>query len=120
MSIFRKLLGPKSKYNDELPYGYEARVRYLEGDEDTNTYFADTICGLVGHLREKEIAVAEVAIYEIYSGREKELDKALFTSPEQQWLRTGQLCKSFEHYYEGHIFEGGCTFSDRENTCIGP
>ncbi len=117
MELFSKILGPKSKYEKDLPYTYQAQVKYIEDDEDYNSYIADTICGLVAYLDERKISPDDVRIFEIHRDQEKELDIAMCTSKKQQWLSRKELCESFKHYYEGHIYEGGCTFSDRDNTC---
>jgi hypothetical protein len=115
--FFSRILGPKSKYEKDLPYTYEAQVKYLEDDEDSISHIADTICGLVAYLDERKISPDDVRIFEIHCDQEKELDIAMCTSMEQKWLSREELCESFKHYYEGHIYEGGCTFSDRDNTC---
>ena len=54
--IKRKILGPRSKYDDTLPYTYMARVPAIEGDDELfSYYFADTICGLIEYLYENDI-----------------------------------------------------------------
>lgn len=56
MDIVRKVLGPVSKYNKTLPYTYMAKVPIIEGDDELFAYyFADTICGLIEYLVEKNI-----------------------------------------------------------------
>ncbi len=117
MDIVRKFLGPKSKYENDLPYTYEARVEYIEGEKEYNSYVADTICGLVAHLDEKGFKSDEVGIYEIYKNQEKELDVNLCLSASGSWLNKAELCESFKDYYKGHIYKGGCTFEDRDGSC---
>jgi hypothetical protein len=34
IEFFSKILGPKSKYEKDLPYTYEAQIKYIEDDED--------------------------------------------------------------------------------------
>ena len=117
MAILRKVLGPKSKYEKDLPYTYEAKFEFVEGGKECNSYIADTICGLVKRLKEKNIRPDEVAIYEIFDQQEKKLDVSFCLSADKKWLSREELCESFKHHYEGHIFEGGCTFADRNGAC---
>jgi len=53
MSLLSKIIGPKSKYEKDIPYTYEARVKVV--DEEYNSFLADTICALVAHLVENKI-----------------------------------------------------------------
>ncbi len=117
MEIVKKFLGPKSKYEHDLPYTYEAKIGYIDGDKDYNSYMADTICGLVAYLETKQISPDEVAIFEIFDDKEKQLDISLCLSADKKWLNRDQLCEAFKHHYEGHIYKGGCSFSDRDGTC---
>jgi len=80
MGIIRTILGPKSKYVDELPFTYEARVLVVEDLEITNTIVSDTICRLVEHLLEKGIDPKQVEIREVYPDREELIDQALYTN----------------------------------------
>ena len=114
MSIVSKLIGPQSKYDKSIPYTYEARVPIFEGDEEYNSYIADTICGLISCLNKKKITPDEVTIYEIFETEEKIIDHNLYVSKESRWLSKSELCQSFKEHYKGHIFEGGCSFEDRE------
>lgn len=120
MSMLERILGPKSKYDRSLPYTYEARIRIFEGSEECNSYFADTICGLVEYLHENKIRPDEVQIVEIYQGRESLVDAKLFTTPDQQWLFKPDICRSFEEHYKGHIRENSCSFDDRDGKGSGP
>jgi len=120
MQIASKLLGPESKYDRSLPYTYEARVPIIEGESEYNSYFADTICGLVDYLEQHGITPDQVRIYEIYQDAEKLIDLGLCTSEDRQWLHRPALCEAFKEYYQGHIFEGGCSFSDRDKCVCGP
>lgn len=120
MNVFAQILGPKSKYDSSLPYTYEARIPIFAGEEQYNSYFSDTICGLVEYLHQHAIAPAEVKIIEIYQNRETALDPQLFTSAEQQWLFKPHICRSFAAHYEGHIQESSCSFNDRNCQGSGP
>lgn len=120
MNLFEKILGPKSKYDKSIPYTYEARIRIVEGSEDYNSYFADTICGLVEYLDQNGIKPGEMQIIEVYQEREVPLDVKLLTSAEHQWLFKPDICRSFEQHYKGHIRESSCTFDDRDCKGSGP
>lgn len=120
MGILRKLIGPKSKYDKSIPYTYEARARIIEGVDEYNYYLSDTICGLIEYLEKKGIQPDDVAIYEIYQDDEKVIQKELFTTGKGGWLYKPEICRSFEEHYKGHIYNGKCSFADRERKGIGP
>ncbi|OGS96867.1 MAG: hypothetical protein A3H31_06225 [Gallionellales bacterium RIFCSPLOWO2_02_FULL_57_47] len=120
MSLIEKILGPKSKYDKSIPYTYEARIRIIEGSDEYNCYFSDTICGLVEYLHQNGIKPEEVQIIEVYQERELPIDVKLFTTPDHQWLFKPDICRSFEEHYKGHIQENTCTFNDRECKGSGP
>jgi len=66
MKVLRDLLGPNSKYDNSIPYTYEARVWVMEGSEIWNSYFSATICGLINYLNENNIKSEDVQLFEIY------------------------------------------------------
>lgn len=114
MSLLKKILGPKSKYDKSLPYTYEARVRILEGGREYNSYQADTICGLVVHLQQHGITPGDAQIFEIYLDREVPVDVRRFSISEHEWLFKPDLCRAFEDHYKGHIHPDSCSFDDRD------
>lgn len=120
MSLLEKIIGPKSKYDASLPYTYEARISLFEGSTEYNSYFADTICGLVEHLHQNNIKPEEVQIFEIFQEKETPIDPKLFTTEDHQWLFRPDMCRSFEEHYKGHIDEHGCSFNDRNPKASGP
>lgn len=120
MSLIKKILGPKSKYDKSLPYAYEARVRLFEGSEEYNSYLADTICGLVEYLHQNSIKPDEVQIVEVYQQQEFPIDAKRFTTPDHQWLFKPDLCHAFEDHYKGHIHADRCSFDDRDCKGSGP
>ena len=120
VGILRNLLGPKSKYDKSIPYTYEARVAIIEGSEDYNSYFSDTVCSLVEHLDQNSVNPAEVEIFEIYQDREKGIEHNLYSTEAGVWLKREQMCHSFKQLYDGHIHPGGCTFEDRVFEGISP
>lgn len=117
MSVIEKIIGPKSKYDKSIPYTYEARIRIIEGSDEYNSCFSDTICGLVKYLHGKGISPREVQIMEVYQDREIPIDVEFFTTPDRRWLFKPEICRSFEEHYKGHIQNNTCTFKDRD--CSG-
>jgi hypothetical protein len=117
--MFEKIFGPKSKYDKSIPYTYEARIRIVEGSDEYNSCFSDTICGLVKYLHKNGIGPEEVQIIEVYQDRELPIDVNLFTTPDHQWLFKPEICRSFEEHYKGHIQGNTCSFKDRNCGGIG-
>jgi hypothetical protein len=120
MGILGNLIGPISKYDKSLPYTYEARVLIIEGEEEHNTYLSDTICGLIKYLEKNKLKPKEVEIYEIFQKEENLIQTDFYTSKEGDWLKRPELCQLFQEHYAGHIYEGGCSFEDRDCNGIGP
>jgi len=118
MSLLSKVIGPKSKYENDIPYTYEAR-QHIVG-EKYNSFLADTICALVAHLEDKNIKPDEIELYEIFKEKEKKLNIKYCISEQGEWLSRKELCISFTKHYPGHIDEAGCTFEDREKGTMGP
>ncbi|MDH5190594.1 MAG: hypothetical protein OEW89_05030 [Gammaproteobacteria bacterium] len=120
MGIIRELIGPKSKYEKDIPFTYEARINIIDGEEDCKSYLADTICALVEYLDKNNIQPDEVKIYEIFQQEEKELETGFCISKEGNWLSRSELCQSFKEHYPGRIDDNGCVFEDREHDVSGP
>lgn len=120
MSLFEQILGPKSKYDNSIPYTYEARIRILEGSEEYNSYMSDTICGLIEYLQQNSIKPDDVQIIEVYQDKETPIDAKLFTTSDHQWLFKPDLCRAFEEHYKGHIQGNSCSFDDRDCKGSGP
>jgi len=129
MSIIKKIIGPKSKYDKALPYTYEARIDVLGGAGNEplySSYFSDTVCGLIEYLDENNIEADEVQLYGVYMGKEMQLDTKHCTSPSGRWLKPPALCKVLEeHYkntmeeqYKGHMADDKCSFDDRDQKAI--
>lgn len=125
MSLARKVLGPRSKYNSTLPYTYMAKIFVIEGDDKSAQYhFSDTLCGLIEYFEENQIEPDEVELYGCYLKKEIPLDKNPCLSNEGKWLLRPLLCRALEiHYqktmderYKGHIELDDCLFDDRERT----
>jgi len=114
------LLGAKSKYDKTLPYTYEARVTVLEWEEAYNSYYADTICGLIDYLREKNISPDQVTLHEIYQDHESLLEIRYCLDNHDLWLGRPRLCRSLQDHYKGHIEKGHCSFEDRSRVACGP
>ena len=119
MTLLDKIVGPRSKYNDDIPYTYEARVKILDGEE-YNSFYADTICALVEFIENKKIKPDGVDLYEIFKDRENKLCRDYCVGEDGAWLSRKQLCVSFTERYPGHIHADCCTFEDRERDVEGP
>lgn len=120
MELLRKWLGPRSKYDDTIPYTYQARLPIPELEETYDTYQADTICALIQKLHEEGIAPDEVEIYEEYQGRETLIKRAVYTAEGNRWVFKPELCHRFESEYPGHIQGEDCSFKDRDKRGQGP
>lgn len=115
-----KILGPHSKYDDTLPYTYEARVAVVEWEDAYNSYYSDTICGLIDYLRERNIRPDQVDLYEIYQDHESLLETQYCLDHHDLWLGRPRLCRSLQGHYKGHITKGHCSFEDRTRAVSGP
>lgn len=129
MGVIRKFLGPKSKYDINLPYTYLAKVPIIENNTDLfSYYFSDTICGLIEHLYNEKILSSEAQLYGLYRKEEIELDKSICCDENGNWLMRPELCKKLEEYYEsskdilykGHKEVEECSFDDRDRVGEGP
>lgn len=128
MSIIRKFLGPKSKYDKSLPYTYLAKEALIKGDILYSYYFSDTLCGLIEHLDKKDVYPEEVEIFGLYGGEEKQLDKSVFLDENNRWIFRPELCRVLEDYfqktkdvlYKGHKELETCSFDDRDRSGEGP
>ena len=120
MNFLEKILGPKSKYDKSLPYTYEARIPLFEESNEYNSYFSDTICGLIEYLHRNNIQPDGVRIFEVYLKQESPIDSRFFTTADQQWLFKPDICRAFESHYPGHIRDKTCSFKDRGRAGIGP
>ena len=120
MDLVTKLIGPKSKDRNDIPYTYEARISLLDDGDAFNSYIADTICGLVKYLDDHDIEPGTVEIFEVFKDKERKLEKSYCLSSQGEWLGRSALCKSFSEYYPGHIGRTGCTFKDRNEKVTGP
>jgi hypothetical protein len=120
MNVLKNLFGPKSKYDNSIPYTYEARILVVEGSEIWNSYFSATICGLIEYLNENNINPEDVQLFEIYQKQEFPINTEFCLTPEGQWLFRPDICRSFRKHYKGHIEEGKCAFKDRNRKGCGP
>lgn len=129
MGIWRKITGPRSKYDKQLPYTYRAEVREIPGDDEiTSDYFADTLCGLLDHLRDNEIEPESARIYGIYRKKEVLLDTSHCVADNGQWLDRPEICQAMEKKYHetmneifrGHVADDNCDFEDRDRKGMGP
>lgn len=128
MGIVRKILGPKSKYDESIPYTYFAKVPIIEGnDELVHHYFSDTICSLIEYLDEHNIRPEEAELFGCYLKKEIPIDKKYCISENGKWLARPEICASLEEHYlktmeeqfKGHTPLGNCSFDDRDRKVVG-
>ena len=129
MKILKKVIGPKSKYDKTIPYTYMARVQIISNDSGIyNYYYADTICGLIEYLDEKEIEPQESEIFGVYLKYEVQLEIKYCTDKHGNWLKKPFICNALEKHfketleerYKGHVVSGSCSFEDRDTQGSGP
>ncbi len=124
MSIKEKWLGPASTYDKSIPYIYEARVDVLSGAGDEpvyESYFSDTICGLVEFLEGNDIRPSQVELFGVFRKEEVPLEVERCAGEDDRWLSREELCKSLEASYEqthdkrymGHVAGRRCRYADR-------
>ncbi len=131
MGILSRWVGPKSKRDKTLPYTYEGRVDALGGQGSepvTESYFADTICGLIDYLDANDIPPARVELFGVYRDEQIPLDVDLCADAGGRWLERPGVCQALEdHYretlderYRGHVDRGACSYEDRDRQGSGP
>lgn len=131
MGIPSKWLGPRSKRDKRLPYTYEARIDALggQGSEPVpESYFVDTICGLIDCLVDNDIAPDRVELFGVYRKEQIPLEVSLCVDEDGKWLARPGVCQTLEdHYretlderYRGHVDSGACAYEDRDRRGSGP
>ena len=106
MKWLKKILGPRSKYIEELPYTYEARMDILQGkgeEPEYNYFYADTVCGLIDYLEQEGISPEEVDIFEVFQEGDNKMKTELCITDKKEWLSRPRICKSLRGKYIGHI-----------------
>jgi hypothetical protein len=120
MSILRKVVGPKSKYDHRLPYTYEARVAVTGVPGMTENYVCDTLCGLLERLGNEKVQPSEATLLEIRPEGEFPILLEHCLAADGSWLRRPEACRSFEAHYAGHEKSGRCCYRDRSREADGP
>lgn len=122
---------PRSKRDATIPYTYEAQVDLLRGQGSEpidQSYFADTICGLVRLMIEEGIQPAEVRFYGVYRKQLIRLEVERCVGEDGAWIKPPRLCHELEEHfrktmderYRGHVEHGECMYEDRDQTGHGP
>ncbi len=120
MNIIKTFLfGPESKHDADIPYTYEARCLIIEGETEYNSYFADTVCGLIAYVKSNGYSPNRLSLHEIYKNKESEISKHKYIDSNKNWLDKPSLCSSFKTIYPKHISHNGCKFEDRRPDGIG-
>lgn len=129
MSILQKLLGPKSKYDQNLPFTYMAKFSMFHEDPELYVpYFSDTLCGLIEYVQSRGMNPDEVELYGVYRDREIPLDISPCVDRNGAWLHPPKLCRSLEKFYrktlqiefQGHCEKEPCSYEDRDRRGMGP
>jgi len=127
MNLFRKISGPKSKYDKSIPYAFMAEEFLFEDDEELcRYYFGDTICSLIAHLVKNNISPDVVKLFGLFRGEDILVDLRYCTDEKGNWLLKPELCRSLEKQYsdsknkiyKGHLEIGECSFEDRPQDII--
>ena len=120
MSILEKVLGPRSKYDERLPYTYEARVAVTGVPGMRESWIDDTLCGLLEKLAVENVAPPETTIFEVRPEGEVPVLLEHCLGPDGAWLLRPEACRSFEAHYAGHERSGRCCYRDRSREADGP
>ena len=120
MSFWRRIFGPRSKYDRRLPYTYEARVTVSGVDGMSENYQADTLCALLERLAAERVLPGEAELFEIRPHEEVPIAVADCLGPEGDWLQRPEACRVFEERFPGHERTGRCCYRDRDRRVDGP
>lgn len=105
------------KDHEVYPYTYQAVINILGGtnDELQVSYFADTICGLVNHLKKHREDPASARLFEVYRGRETLIPSWCYIGKDGKWLPRRALCYPMTTRYGEPSREGSCPFRYRSH-----
>jgi hypothetical protein len=131
MGILTKWLGPASRYQRDIPYTYEARTDALCGkgsSPEVQSYFCDTLCGLLELLQTHNLAPAEVELYAIFQDAKTPLEVEVLCDLAGRWLERPAICRTLEQLYaatgdpryRGHVEAAVCRYEDRSRRGMGP
>jgi hypothetical protein len=113
VKTFNTIFRPPSKYDKNIPYAYEARYCTVSGPDEYNSYFSDTVCGLIRYLNLTGFNPGTVELFELYENRIVRILPNLYSRDGNNWLHGNELCQSFRILYPDHIRDENCEFSDR-------
>jgi hypothetical protein len=119
VTIVKTNHGRPSKYDNNIPYAYKARYRYIDAVEDYNCYISDTVCGLIPTLKILGYDPQTVDLYEKHWDREIKITPHLYTRG-GNWMSGNELCQSFKKIYPDHISSNSCKFDDRNSIWRAP
>lgn len=118
MRWIRKLISPN--YDEHLPYSYEARIEVAGWNDAYQSYFSDTICGLITFLDKENISPDQVSLFEIFHDQKLPIESRICAHSNNIWQSRKELCSSLKHTYKGHHENGKCAFHHRESGTRGP
>lgn len=120
MSVLQSILGPASKYDRRLPYGYEASVRVVGVPGMVEHYFSDTLCGLLERLAAESYGPSEVELIENRHDGTMSIAAEHCVDATGAWLRRPEACRILATHYAGHEATGRCCYRDRSRASAGP
>ena len=115
--VSKNTLPNADKDPETYPYTYQAVINILGGgkDELQVSYFADTICGLVNHLKKHREDPGSAKLFEIYRGRETLIPSWCYIGKDGKWMTRRELCFPMTTRYGEPGREGSCPFRFRSH-----
>ena len=110
-----------SRYEDTLPYAYEAVIYPLKEDDSIRiSYVADTICALINFLKKCTEDPAGIKLFEVFRDKEVPIPETCYLGKNGGWLPKRQLCYPMTKRYGEPMNATNCRFCDRDDTVCGP
>lgn len=118
MELLERVLGVDA--NDTYPYTYQAVVNILDDEDDSIqvSYFADTICGLIIFLKNRNENPDRIKVFEIYRGQETLIPSRCYLGEDGGWYSRQELCHPMSSRYGEPGREGSCPFQGRSHHVI--
>ncbi len=110
-----------SRYEDTLPYAYEAVIYPLKEDDSIRiSYVADTICALINFLKKCTEDPAGIKLFEVFRDKEVPIPETCYLGKNGGWLPKRQLFYPRTKRYGEPMNATNCRFCDRDDTVCGP
>ena len=93
MSLKRKFLGPKSKYDKSLPYTYMAKAQIMKVIQIWFQHILQILfVDLLNIWMQRKITPNEAELFGIYRKDEIKLDKKILIDNKGNWLLRPEIC----------------------------